>query len=84
MRSYLIREGRSSRVARGYGETRIAVVPAYNEEENIPALLEGMREKTGATGRSCDVLVTGDGSRDGTGEIVRSYSTKLSLEAASR
>lgn len=56
-------------------------MPAYNEEENIPALLEGMREKTGAIGRSCDVLVTGDGNRDGTGEIVRSYSTNLSLEA---
>lgn len=58
----------------------IFVVPAYNEEENISALLEGMREKTGAIGRSFHVLVIDDGSRDRTGEIVRSYSTKLSLE----
>lgn len=55
-------------------------MPAYNEGENICILLEGIRYKMGAIGRSCDVLVAGDGSRDRTGEIVRSYSTKLSLE----
>lgn len=58
----------------------IFVVPAYNEEENICALLEGMREKIESVGRPCHVLVIDDGSRDRTGEIARLYSMKLSLE----
>lgn len=58
----------------------IFIVPAYNEEKNIPALLEHMHEKMGAIARPYHVLVIDDGSQDGTGEIARSYSTKLSLE----
>lgn len=58
----------------------IFILPAYNEEENLPALLESMREKMDAIGRSYHILVIDDGSRDRTGEIARSYSTRLSLE----
>ena len=58
----------------------IFVVPAHIEEENISALLKGMREKVGVIGRSFHAVVIYDRSPDRTGEIGRSYSTKFSLE----
>lgn len=58
----------------------IFVVPAYNEEENLPTLLESMRNKMDAIGRSSHILIVDDGSRDRTAEIAHSYSTRISLE----
>jgi glycosyltransferase involved in cell wall biosynthesis len=44
------------------------VVPAYNERENIVALFDELREALGRTGRSHEIVLVDDGSRDGTAE----------------
>jgi len=54
------------------------VIPAYNEEQAIAAVVENIREARGAilkdTGiRDVEILVVDDGSRDRTAEIVRGY-----------
>jgi glycosyltransferase involved in cell wall biosynthesis len=44
------------------------VVPAYNERENIVALFDELREALGRTGRTHEIVLVDDGSRDGTAE----------------
>jgi glycosyltransferase involved in cell wall biosynthesis len=60
------------------GPTALTVViPAYNEEEGITAILEQLsaqREPLAAVGvRDLEILVVDDGSRDGTAEIVEAF-----------
>jgi glycosyltransferase involved in cell wall biosynthesis len=43
-----------------------AVVPAYNEVDNIPVLVSELRTALEATGRTWELLLVDDGSRDGT------------------
>ena len=45
----------------------LLVIPAFNEEENLPAVLAGVRSHA----RGMDVLVVDDGSADGTSRIAR-------------
>jgi glycosyltransferase involved in cell wall biosynthesis len=45
----------------------VVFVPAWNEEENLPAVLDGLRERL----PWADVLVVDDGSTDGTAEVAR-------------
>ena len=47
-----------------------AVVPAYNEVENIPVLVAELRAALDATGRTWELLLIDDGSKDGTGEAM--------------
>ncbi len=47
-----------------------AVVPAYNEVENLPALVAELRAALDATQRHWELLLVDDGSRDGTGEAM--------------
>jgi glycosyltransferase involved in cell wall biosynthesis len=42
------------------------VVPAYNEAESLPELVEAVRSVMAGTGRSWELLVLDDGSTDGT------------------
>ncbi len=44
------------------------VVPAYNERENIVPLFDELREALARTGRSHEIVLVDDGSRDGTAE----------------
>ncbi|MHB1500586.1 MAG: dolichyl-phosphate beta-glucosyltransferase [Candidatus Dormibacteria bacterium] len=46
------------------------VVPAYNEERRLPPSLERIRSFCDGRGRSYEVLVADDGSRDRTSELV--------------
>src|SRR4051794_5374364 len=47
------------------------VVPAYNEEASIGALLEKLLQvDTGAVGYDKEIIVVNDGSRDGTAAII--------------
>jgi dolichol-phosphate mannosyltransferase len=45
-----------------------AVVPAYNEIENLPTLLAELRAALDSTGRRHEIVIVDDGSRDGSPE----------------
>jgi glycosyltransferase involved in cell wall biosynthesis len=45
----------------------LVIVPAFNEEKNIPPVIEDLRKHVGGT----DILVINDGSTDGTSEAAR-------------
>src|SRR3954471_9381383 len=47
----------------------LVFVPAWNEEENLPAVLDGLREEL----PDVDVLVVDDGSTDGTAAVAREH-----------
>lgn len=47
------------------------VIPIYNEAENIEALCREFTEALAAWGRSFEILLVDDGSRDGSFEILR-------------
>lgn len=49
------------------------MVPAYNEEERLPASLRAVVDYLGERRRAAEVLVVDDGSTDGTAELVRSF-----------
>jgi dolichyl-phosphate beta-glucosyltransferase len=51
------------------------IVPAYNEAERLPATLRAMRSFLDETGRSAEVIVVDDGSRDTTSAVVRELAT---------
>jgi len=46
------------------------VIPAYNEQENIPTLLQRVSDALGRTGRSFEVIVVDDGSTDQTAQLL--------------
>jgi dolichol-phosphate mannosyltransferase len=46
------------------------VIPAYNEQENIPVLLERVGAALAQTGRSFEVLIVDDGSTDSTPKLL--------------
>src|SRR5262245_52179159 len=45
-----------------------AVVPAFDERENLPVLVEELRAALDATGRRWEIVLVDDGSRDGSDE----------------
>ena len=51
----------------------LVVIPALNEEESLPAILDEMRR----VAPHIDVLVVDDGSRDATARIAREYSVPV-------
>jgi glycosyltransferase involved in cell wall biosynthesis len=56
----------------------LVFIPAWNEEENLPAVLDGLHERLPDT----DVLVVDDGSTDRTAEVAREHGAEvLSLGA---
>ena len=48
-------------------------IPAWNEEENLPAVLEGLRREL----PDADVLVVDDGSTDGTARVARAAGAEV-------
>jgi glycosyltransferase involved in cell wall biosynthesis len=48
-----------------------AVVPVYNEVENIEALHRVLREVLERTGRNWEIILVDDGSTDGSSEVIR-------------
>lgn len=50
------------------------VVPAYNERESLPQLLEGVVREVGKMGLTFEVVVVDDGSTDGSFEVIREWS----------
>ena len=47
----------------------VVFIPAWNEEENLPAVLEGLHERL----PDVDVLVVDDGSTDRTADVAREH-----------
>jgi dolichol-phosphate mannosyltransferase len=53
------------------------VIPAYNEAENIPRLLEGLAPVARELGAR--VIIVDDGSTDGTGDVIRENARDMHL-----
>jgi len=53
------------------------VIPAYNEEKNLPNLMERILPVLRGMGRSFEVLFTDDGSRDGTLRILKKMAAEV-------
>jgi len=51
------------------------VIPAYNEHESLPELIEWIERVTKAESLTYEVLIIDDGSNDGTWEVIRDLST---------
>lgn len=51
----------------------LVFIPAWNEEENLPAVLDGLRERLPGV----DVLVVDDGSTDRTAEVARGHGAEV-------
>src|SRR6267378_6762867 len=49
------------------------VIPAFNEEERLPATLERIASYINASGRNTEVIVVDDGSADGTMRVAESF-----------
>jgi hypothetical protein len=58
----------------------LVFLPAWNEEANLPAVLDELR--AGLPG--CDVLVVDDGSTDGTAAVARAHGAKVLSFGANR
>ena len=47
-----------------------AVVPAFDERDNLPVLVEELRAALDATGKHWEMVLVDDGSRDGSAEWI--------------
>ena len=56
------------------------VLPAFDEAENLPALLGALAETLAALGRPARVLLVDDGSTDGSGAIAAGFAPRLAIE----
>ena len=57
------------------------VLPAYNEEQALPFLLDSLIDNLSDERRDYSIIVVNDGSSDGTGEVVDSYAAHHSIIA---
>ena len=62
---------------------RVFVVPALNEEENLPRLFRDLEARPHLLGEAGRVIVVDDGSTDGTAALVGGYAGPLAIELLS-
>jgi dolichol-phosphate mannosyltransferase len=62
------------------GRANVFVIPAFNEEENLPRLLEDLEARPSLFPSESRVLVVDDGSEDGTAAIIEGYAGPLLVE----
>ncbi|MFH0885419.1 MAG: polyprenol monophosphomannose synthase [Candidatus Micrarchaeota archaeon] len=53
-----------------------AIIPTYNEKENVGLLLSGLSSAIGSTGQDYEIIVVDDNSPDGTASLVMALSKK--------
>jgi len=57
----------------------LVTLPAYNEEESLPELLERIGESFADSGLPYEVVIVNDGSKDATAQIVEQYSLQMPI-----
>jgi dolichol-phosphate mannosyltransferase len=63
--------------------TVFIVVPAYNEEGNLPGLLPDISQVLTGSGHKFEIIVVNDGSTDGTAPVVEEFSKSLPVRLIS-
>jgi dolichol-phosphate mannosyltransferase len=63
-----------------FDSPRLLVIPAFNEEANLPRLLADLEARPALLTPASRVFVVDDGSTDATADIVRDYTGVLPLE----
>ncbi len=53
------------------------VIPAYNEQDNLPAVVEGWHAVAEAAGGESRLIVVNDGSKDRTGEVLKELAARF-------
>jgi dolichol-phosphate mannosyltransferase len=61
----------------------VFVIPAYNEEANLPRLFADLERRPGLFSASSRLLMVDDGSRDATAAIIEGYDGPLPVELVS-
>lgn len=56
------------------------VLPAYNEEQSLPPLLNRLERAYEESGLNIEILVVNDGSKDRTSEVARNFRGQLKVE----
>ena len=59
--------------------TVFVVIPAYNEEQNLPSLLPHIARVVSAIGREVRIIVVNDGSRDNTRAVAENLAKTLTV-----
>jgi dolichol-phosphate mannosyltransferase len=57
----------------------LVTLPAYNEEESLPELLERIGEAFADSGIPYEVVIVNDGSKDATARIIEQYSLQMPI-----
>jgi dolichol-phosphate mannosyltransferase len=52
------------------------IVPAYNEEQNVPVLCERLLAVLDGIGAPFEIILVNDGSKDGTGKVLRAAAAR--------
>src|SRR5436309_8319042 len=60
------------------------VIPAYNEEGGLGDVVRALRERMESSGRSFEIIVVDDGSRDRTLDVARSLGVTVITHTTNR